>query len=179
MADTITTQTSDTQDVFSDIIATVLEGEDHTRTAQLTEQVCETGRVISDHIILKPRQVTLRVEQSNTDKKGTIRLYAHFEALWKARTPFTLGTTHANLTNMVITSLSAIHKAPFKWTLKFTVTLTQVNLANTKFSEIPEKKMANKAQAAESKSGLNGATTLMPANTAEFQRYLANYGITP
>jgi hypothetical protein len=176
MADTITTQTSETQEVFSGIIASVLEGEDHTRTAQLTEQVCETGRVISDHIILKPRQVTLRVEQSNTDKEGTIRLYNHFEALWKARTPFTLDTTHAMLTNMVITSLSAIHKAPFKWTLKFTVTLTQVNLANTKFSEIPEKKMANKAQAAEYKSGMLGAGTFEYGYETPFVVFLKAQG---
>jgi hypothetical protein len=184
MADTITTQTSDTQHVFSNISANVLEGEEHSRVAQMTEQVCENGRVISDHIILKPRQVVIRIEQSNAipdgdGKAAAIKVYNHLESLWKARTPFDIDTTHASLKNMVVTNLSAIHKAPLKWTLKFTVTLTQVNFANTRFTEIPERRMANKAQAPEQKTGMSSATTLMPTNNAEFQQYLASYGITP
>ena len=153
---------------------TVREGETHNRTSQMTEQVCETGRVISDHIILKPRSVTVQVEQSNTPMTGESgpdavrRVFAQFEAMWSGRTPTTLVTTHTTYLNMVVTFLSSIHKAPNKWTLKFNLTFTQINEALSNPSAIPLSQITNPSQFVAYKTGTLG-TNLWPAYDSSIQ----------
>ena len=145
------------------VSVSVLEGEEHQRTAQMTEQVCETGRVISDHIILKPRSVTLRFEQSNSGSSSASavrQVFNAMEAIWTNRTPITLNTLHFPYADMVCTSLSSLHKAPNKWTLKFTASFSQINEVNTGFSAISVKQMANPTQAPAYLSGMHGVPYL-------------------
>lgn len=145
----------------------VLQGEDHSRTAQMTEHVCETGRVISDHIILKPRAVTIKFEETNvpvggvSPKDSVKKVYKQLENMWSKREPVKLYTTHFTYENMVLTNLSALHNAPFKWKMNFTATFTQINKANAKFGKIPDGEMANKTQSAEVKTGTLGLSTSM------------------
>jgi len=150
------------------VSVTVLEGETHGRSSQMTEQVVETGRIISDHIILKPRKITLQFEQSNTPMTGESgpdavrRVFGEMEQLWSGRMPNTLVTAHTTYLNMVLIELSSMHKAPFKWTLKFSATFQQANEANTTFSAIPLKQMVNKSQFLAFKSGTLGTKVLPP-----------------
>lgn len=145
------------------VYVTVRESDTHVRSAQMTEQVCETGRVISDHIILKPRKITVQVEQSNTPMNGqdgrdaVMRVFSQFEEMWSSRKPTKLVTEHATYPNMVLTDLSAVHRAPFKWTLKFTCTFTQVNEALSNPSAIPLKQAVNPMQVAAYKTGTLGS----------------------
>lgn len=154
------------------VVVEILQGEDHARTAQMTEHVCETGRVISDHIILKPKTVTVRCEETNVPVEGedprdsVRRVWRELEKMWERREPIKLDTTHQTYENMVVTNLSGLHNAPFKFKMNFTVTFTQINKANTQFSSIPVAEMANKAQAAEMKTGtygLSSAPSIPPA----------------
>ena len=144
------------------VSVTVLEGEEHQRTAQMTEQVCETGKIISDHIILKPRVVTLQFEESNvpvtnsSPADAVTQVFNIMETIWSARTPITLQTLHFTYANMVCTSLSGIHKAPFRLRLKFTATFTQINQVVTGFSSIPASEMGNVAQMKEYTAGIRG-----------------------
>lgn len=158
---------------------TVLESEEHNRTAQMTEQVIESGSVINDHVILKPRTVTLRFEQCNilygkTDifKGKTVeelasmstsfsngayfeamRIYAKLENIWTSRKPVNVDTFHNSYVDMILTNLSGIHKAPYKGTIKFTATFTQVNVVKNMKPNIPDKEMKNKTLSKEQKAG--------------------------
>lgn len=162
------------------IEATVLEGEDHTRTSQMTEQVIEGGSVINDHVILKPISVTVRFEQCNilygkTDvlqvqtqeelanisasySNGAYfelqRVYFKLEKMWKDKQIVSLDTFHKSYVDMILTSLSGMHRAPYKGTMKFTATFTQVNVVKSQFTSIPDKEMSNRAQSKEKKAGI-------------------------
>lgn len=145
---------------------TVLEGEEHTRVSQVTEQVIENGGIIADHIIQKPRTVTIRVEQPNVSFTGNNDLQEardvldKLEQIWSDRAVVDLYTRHRILRRMAITNLVATHAAPFNGRLKFVITLTQINEVNTTYSEIPTKQMANKSQAKTVHSGLIGSHAL-------------------
>jgi hypothetical protein len=145
---------------------TVLEGEEHTRISQVTEQVVETGRVFADHIIQKPRTVTIRVEQpnvsftGNNDLQEAIDVLDKLEAIWSDRGVIDLYTRHRVMRNMTITNLVASHNAPFNGRLKFVITLTQINEVNTTYSDIPTKQMENPSQAKTVQAGMIGAPAL-------------------
>lgn len=146
------------------VFVEILQGEDHSRTAQMTEHVVETGRVISDHIILKPRMVTIRCEETNVPVSGespkdTVRkIYNKLEIMWVKREPVKLYTTHFTYENMVLTNLSSLHNAPFKYKLNFIATFTQINKARISSGVIPDSEMKNKAQSEEVKTGTVGVT---------------------
>jgi hypothetical protein len=158
---------------------TVLESETHNRVSQMTEQVIESGSVINDHIILKPQTVTLQFEQCNVlyGKKDAFdgktredlatmsvsyvneayfeirKVYNDLVNMWKSRTPVTLDTFHEQYYNMILSNLSGLHKAPYKGTMKFTATFTQLNLIKSDFTNIPDKEMTNKTLSKERKAG--------------------------
>lgn len=152
---------------------TVLEGEEHTRVSQITEQVVENGSIIADHIIPKPRTVTIRVEQpnisftGNNDLQEAADVLDKLERIWSDRGVVDLYTRHRTLKNMAITNLVATHAAPFNNRLKFVITLTQINEVNTTYSDIPPKQMTNKSQAKTVQSGMVGAKALQGVFTIE------------
>lgn len=160
--------------------ASVLEGEEHGRVSQMTEQVIEDGSIINDHIILKPLTCTVRFEQCNVlfgktnvlnvqtqDELSQIstsysngayfelqRVYFKLEKIWKDKQLVTLDTFHKSYVDMVLTNLSGVHRAPYKGTMKFTATFTQLNVVKSQYTAIPDKEMANRTQAKEQKAGI-------------------------
>ncbi len=145
---------------------TVLEGEEHTRVSQVTEQVIENGGIIADHIIQKPRTITIRVEQPNVaftgknDLQEAADVLDKLEQIWSDRAVVDLYTRHRILRRMAITNLVATHAAPFNGRLKFVITLTQINEVNTTYSDIPTKQMENPSQANTVQAGMVGAPAL-------------------
>lgn len=188
----LTTKTPSTAEFIPCNIAgikvTVLEGEDHNRTSQMTEQTIEGGAVINDHVILKPLTITLRFEQCNvlygeTDvlnvntKEELESVSANFyngayfelrqvfyklEQMWKTKKIVTLDTFHKLYDNMILTSLSGVHRAPYKGTMKFTATFTQANVVQSQFVAIPDKEMKNISQSKEKKDGFVPSKEVAP-----------------
>jgi len=167
---------------------TVLEGEDHEMVSQMTEQVIESGSVINDHVILKPKRVTVMVEQCNvmfgqestfTGKSRTeletmgktwtneayfeiLSVYRKLESMWRSKSLVNLYTFHEFYDNVILTNLSGIHRAPYKGTIKFTAVFTQANFIKSDYTRIPDGEMRNKSQSKEVISGTIPAEVMNP-----------------
>lgn len=108
---------------------TCLISENHTLSAQVTQQALESGAIVSDHVIIEPYTVSCTFEVSNAGLGPMIAkdVYGTFKNMLEQRQPVTLMTEFNVYQNMVLTSMTPVHEAPFKGRLYCTVTLQQVN----------------------------------------------------
>lgn len=108
----------------------VLTEEAHNISAQATQYGVESGKSISDHVILQPNQVDVSFEMTNTDggAEKARAVFHEFVRLRDERMPLTLDTEHARYKNMVITRFTPDHSAPHKGAFRATVTLQQVGV---------------------------------------------------
>ncbi len=108
---------------------TCLVSENHTLSAQVTQQALESGAIVSDHVIIEPYTVSCTFEVSNAGLGPMIAkdVYGTFKNMLEQRQPLTLMTEFNVYENMVLTTMAPVHEAPFKGRLYCTVTLQQVN----------------------------------------------------
>ena len=118
--------------------------ENHRLESDITQQPLETGAPITDHVILRPRTVTLIYEQTNAaDGLGLAQLaWNTCLGYWTARTPLFVVTQHCTYMNMIIESLTGLHQAPMKGALTFTMQLKQINFANLQYVTVPASQLA-------------------------------------
>ena len=111
------------------IQVSVKKSEAHTYTSQATELAMESGATVTDHVILKPVTLAVTVAMTNAgDGADAARdAFESFVEMRKAREPVEVITEHAIYTNMVITSLTPTHSAPYKGALEIGITFQQVN----------------------------------------------------
>lgn len=108
--------------------------ENHELDARVTVNTIENGEVITDHVILLPKKLTLEFEQTNAfdGKQKAIDAWTELKIMWEDRIPFNVLTYHDSYPNMVIEKVGAIHEAPNKGSLRFSVTLKQINIVSLK-----------------------------------------------
>ena len=89
----------------------------------------ESGATVTDHVILKPVTLAVTVAMTNAgDGADAARdAFESFVEMRKAREPVEVITEHSIYTNMVITSLTPTHSAPYKGALEIGITFQQVN----------------------------------------------------
>lgn len=111
------------------IQVSVKKSEAHTYTSQATELAMESGATVTDHVILK--LVTLAVTVAMTNAGGGADAardaFESFVEMRKKREPVEVITEHAIYTNMVITSLTPTHSAPYKGALEIGITFQQIS----------------------------------------------------
>lgn len=115
------------------------EVEEHNFTAEVTDRPVENGSPITDHVRLKPIEITIEGVVSNApldrvaverDGAGsyTEEFSARLRELWAAREPFAVETSFGIWDNMVITSLSMPQDADTGDALEFRLGLRQVTI---------------------------------------------------
>jgi hypothetical protein len=137
--------------------------ESHNRTAEVTEQTLESGAVVSEHVILAPKTVTVIYEQTNARNGRMLAqdAYTALNKIWAARQPVRLVTEHSIYKDMILESLTSLHQAPNLSALQFTATLKQVNWATLTYVKVPAAQLAPEV-AKTASSQVNGG-----ANSAE------------
>lgn len=110
------------------VVVTVKESESHTYTANVTKLALESGAVVSDHMILEPETVAVTFSMTNAGEGASAAkdAFAAFVKMQKERQLVELVTEHAVYTNMVCTSLTPMHQAPYKGALNCTATFSKI-----------------------------------------------------
>ena len=107
----------------------VLISEAHQLAAQPTKNAIESGALMSDHVIIQPYAVSIVYEASNAGNGAMVAkdVFETFKNMLEARELLELITEHYAYDNMVLTSVSPLHAAPYKGRLQCTATLERVN----------------------------------------------------
>lgn len=134
----------------AEIAVSVLTSERHTIAATPTDTAIESGATVTDHIVLKPGEVTIDFGMANTGggSEAARSAFDQFKKLVTDRQPFDLITEHQNYKNVVATNFTGSHDAPFKGALACTVTLRQITRV-----EMEKRGRANASGSASKRAG--------------------------
>ena len=102
--------------------------EAYTFQADVTKNPIEDGTKVSDHVILNPIRVDVSFEISNTSDMNQKFIFDLLTTMWKERKLTTLLTEHAQLDNMIMSSLPIINSVPHWGRLKCRATFEQIGL---------------------------------------------------
>ena len=107
----------------------VLLSEAHSFTATVSNLSLESGAQVCDHVIVNPDDVSIVFSMTNTGGgQETARdVLETFKRMRDERQLLELITEHYVYENMVLTSVSPMHQAPYKGALNFSIKLQQVN----------------------------------------------------
>lgn len=111
------------------VTVTVKESEAHTYTATVTKLALESGAEISDHMILEPETVSVTFSMTNAGQ-GRSSAKDAFEAfvnMQRNRQLVELVTEHAVYKDMVVTSITPMHQAPYKGTITCSITFQKIH----------------------------------------------------
>ena len=148
--------------------------EAHAAENDITDMVLEDGSHVTDHVITRPDTVELTVGVSNYDgpESGSLEsvvpgfgvlgapaegeraktAWAALKALRNAREIISVQTHHELYDNMVIESLQAEHRSPFRGALDIIVSLKAVDTAQLSVVRVPEDNVQSTGDTAVSKS---------------------------
>lgn len=142
--------------------------ESHEFGAQVTDWPIEGGSVITDHVRLEPRSLTIEGFVSDTPLDsiglGNVRSATAFELLeqlWEARVPFIVISQLRFYTSMVIESL-VIPKTR-ESALKFTCTMREVTIVSGQNALLPAGESSNAGASAAKTTSLGGGTGALGA----------------
>lgn len=121
----------------------VKKGEQHDRSARITDIPLESGESIRDHVILDPAKLSMNFECVNTDSQSAQTSFDNFMTLMDNRDLLEIITDMCTYKNMVLTSVSISENAPVKnafvGTCSFEeadyVVLTEIGRENVKKSK--------------------------------------------
>ena len=107
----------------------VLVSEAHNLTANATKLSLESGAQVTDHVIVNPDDVSVVFAMTNAGGgiDAARDVFETFKRMRDERELIELITEHHVYSNMVITSLSPMHQAPYKGALNITLNLQQIN----------------------------------------------------
>lgn len=125
-----------------EIYAEVKIGEYHKYSNDVTENAMEDGSIIDEHIISKPIELTLQIQETNSAKMltafglGTKNLdtFEQLVKLCENKVELTITTEHKQYKHMIIKNMPIAHKAPYKDTLDISIDLIQLNFSNLQSS---------------------------------------------
>jgi hypothetical protein len=138
--------------------------------AFVTVHPCELGTEISDHMVLRPKQITMRVAWSDSTRRpnqtggtnGIIKvIYKALLALQARREPFNVSTGKKLYVNMVFESLVVTTDEKSEFILSCVAGLREVLITNTQLGEIIPNTQPNTQS--------DPAQTGSPNNPGQFQ----------
>lgn len=172
--------------VLDNIKFSVLQSEEHQRKGRLTLHPMENGVQVSDHFITEPEVITARFEQTNvmyssgnpfTDYTTQDllnvsyeqvnlahdyckKVYNDLKTLFDTHTLFTLITFHETYDNVILTSISALHRAPYKGALQFTVQMQKAHLIDINTVDITPRNVTNQTLVPTQNNGTQKPTSV-------------------
>lgn len=105
----------------------VKKGEQHDRSATITDIPLESGESIRDHVILAPGKLSMNFECVNTDTQSAQTSFDNFMSLMDSRDILEVITDFCTYPNMVLTSVSISENAPIKNAFVGTCTFEEAN----------------------------------------------------
>lgn len=107
----------------------VLQTESHNFTANVPKIALESGAQVSDHMILEPPTVTVSfvITNAGDGKQRATDAFNAFKKMMDERQLVEVVTEHMIYTDMVLTSLTPMHSAPYKGALTCSATFTKIN----------------------------------------------------
>lgn len=126
------------------IMCDVTLDENHEDGLTITEFPVESGATISDHAVIKPKQLTIRAAASDSggevpssgDRRST-DIYNQLLALMEKREPIDIITGRRSYKNMLIEALSTTTDATTDNILIVTIACREVVIVSTKTTSIP------------------------------------------
>jgi len=116
--------------------------ESGTDAVTITRHPVEQGARITDHAIIEPARVNLRLGWSNSSAKATSLtyindIYAQLLAVKDARQPFTLYTAKRRYDNMLFASLTEVTDDRTTNALFVSATIEQIIIVSTQVTTVP------------------------------------------
>lgn len=119
------------------IFADVKISEVHRYMSNVTEQTLEDGSAVNEHVIPQQPQVTLQIEETNNTLGarlsggffGPQQTFDKLVELWENSVPLTITTQHKQYTDMVISNMPILHRAPYRNALQISVDLKKLRFA--------------------------------------------------
>ena len=111
----------------------VVVSETHSLTSNATKISLESGAQVTDHVIVNPDDVSVVFAMTNAgdDSANAARdAFETFKRMRDDRELLDLTTEHHAYQNMVITSVSPLHQAPYKGALSVSLHLQQINFVS-------------------------------------------------
>lgn len=110
------------------VTVSVKESEAHSYTAEVTKLALESGSLISDHVIIEPEVVSITFSLTNAGqgRQAAKDAFNAFVSLFKERRLIELITEHAIYTDMVCTSITPMHSAPYKGSITCSATFQKI-----------------------------------------------------
>ncbi len=156
---------------WGEIAVDVHKSDNHILSSEVTDHTLESGAVVSDHVISKPRQLSIIFEQVNT-KDGlarAIKVWQEIRNVERARMLVTAVTEHDTYNHMVFDNVSALQTAPMKGALQFSASLKAINSVQLAVVKIPESILAkdgtSKKASSEISAGVSGAVKVIDWKT--------------
>ena len=142
--------------VVAGVPISVLTAESHTFTANVPKIALESGAQVSDHMILEPAQVSVSFSMTNAgpERQRAKDAFDAFRKMMEERRLVEVVTEHAIYTNMVLTSLTPMHSAPYKGALTVTATFQEIRFVQLQSAgQAPKKGKASKTASAQVNGG--------------------------
>lgn len=130
---------------IGDLLVDASLSESHQREAEITEFPVEAGSDITDNVVIKPTEVTVRGLVSDSPLADAVRAArasisttpredarARLEAIFEARQPVTIATELKTYDNMVMQSLTVDLERDSGFALPFTAVFRQIIVATNK-----------------------------------------------
>lgn len=117
--------------VVAGIEVSSLTSEAHTIANQATKQALEDGAQVSDHVIQQPIEVSIVFSMANASasfREDGRDVFDYFAEMQEKRELVDLVTEHRIYEDVILTSFTPMHTAPFKAAYSATVTFQQMNL---------------------------------------------------
>ena len=163
---------------WGDIAVDVHKSDNHILSSEVSEHTLEAGSMVSDHVISKPRQLSILFEQVNT-KDGlsrAIRVWQEIKNVERARMLVTAVTEHDVYQHMVFDNVTALQSAPMKGALQFSTSLKQINSVQLAVVKVPASILAtdgtDKEASSEIAAGVQAAVELPSSASAGVENVL-------
>ncbi len=135
--------------LIAGIEVSVLTSESHSYTATPTKLTLESGSVVTDHVMINPDSLSIVFAMSNAGEGANGAARDVLESFKKMMTEVELlevVTEHYVYSDMVITSISPEHRAPYRGALIVTLTLDKINFVELRSVGRQPAKLGGKAK---------------------------------
>ena len=121
---------------YGDIVADVKMSEDHTRKNDVTQNTLENGAIVSDHVIIHPRVLSINFGVTNTGWTSLLQsrsqeIFDKLDNMSRTQELVTVTTEHYSYTNMMISNVRMLHSSPYKGALQIACDFEEFNYTST------------------------------------------------
>lgn len=115
--------------LIAGVTVRVKVSEDHNISSEPTQLAMESGALVTDHVILKPMELSITCEMTNAGDMGASAATDAFEAfteMIQKREPVEVVTEHYLYTDMILKGFRPLHQAPYKGALNIILDFQQI-----------------------------------------------------